>query len=486
VLIKAAQTALMPSTSLLDPPSPRRERHDADRGATPGFWTAPLPHRTRRPAPGRRAADWLAGLAGLGLGITVALAVTAESSRSLAAVGGAATAAGRLTGLVAAYLMLITVLLVARIPALDRAIGHDRLVVWHRRLGPWPLYLVAAHGVLITIGYAEAAKTGVLHEFWTLLMTYPGVLAGTVGFGLLVAAGVTSYRKARRKLRYETWWTVHLYTYLALALAFSHQVATGASFVGHPVAQVWWTAIWVGTAGVALAYRVLMPILRSAYHGLRVVSVQDEGPGVVSIICKGRRLDRLPLHGGQFLQWRFLARGLWSQAHPYSVSALPHPPYLRVTIKDLGDHSAALARLRPGTRIAVEGPYGAFTRHARSRDAVLLAGAGVGTTPLRALLEDLPAHVDVTMLIRASTPADLVLREEIAELVDARGGRLLELVGPRSEVPLDPASLQRLVPDLGRREVYVCGPDGFNDLVRRAAHAAGVRRNQFHVEAFAF
>ena len=232
---------------------------------------------------------------------------------------------------------------------------------------------------------------------------------------------MTSYRKARRKLSYETWWTVHLYTYFALALALSHQIATGASFVGHPLARLWWMTIWAGTAGVALAYRVFLPILRSAYHRLRVVSVHHEGPGVVSIVCKGHRLDRLPLHGGQFMQWRFLARGLWSQAHPYSVSALPHPPYLRVTIKDLGDHSAALARLRPGTPIAVEGPYGAFTRHARSRDAVLLAGAGVWVTPLRALLEDLPAHVDVTMLVRASTPADLILRDEIWSRRGARG-----------------------------------------------------------------
>jgi predicted ferric reductase len=473
---------------LLDSAPRRHERHDRDRhrAVTPGFWTAPLRHHSRPAAPSQRAANWLAGLAGLGLGITIALAVTAESAGSLAALGGPATAAGRLAGLVAAYLMLVTVLLVARIPALDRAIGHDRLVAWHRRLGPWPLYLVTAHGVLITLGYAQAANTGALSEFWTLLMTYPGVLAGTVGFGLLVAAGVTSYRKARRKLSYETWWSVHLYTYLALALAFSHQVATGASFVGHPLAQLWWTTIWVGTAGVALAYRVLLPIARSAYHRLRVVSVVEEGPGVVSIICKGHRLDRLPLHGGQFMQWRFLARGMWSQAHPYSVSALPHPPYLRVTIKDLGDHSAALAGLRPGTRIAVEGPYGRFTDHARSRDAVFLAGAGVGVTPLRALLEDLPAHVDVTMLVRASTPSDLILRDEIADLVHARGGRLHEVVGPRTEVPLDPSAVQRLVPDLRRRDVYVCGPDGFNDLIRRAADAAGVRRNRFHVEAFAF
>src|SRR5947208_17061579 len=99
----------------------------------------------RRPAPGRPlVVDLLAALAGLGLGITIALPITAESAGSLQAPGGVATAIGRVTGLVAAYAMVVVVLLIARIPPLERAIGQDRLVAWHRRLGPWPLYLLVA------------------------------------------------------------------------------------------------------------------------------------------------------------------------------------------------------------------------------------------------------------------------------------------------------------------------------------------------------
>lgn len=450
------------------------------------FWTAPVRRPARRARAGRRGADALLALAGLGLGITIALSVTAETESSLSATGGVATAAGRLTGLVAAYGMLLVVLLVARLPALDRAIGQDRLVAWHRRLGPWPLVLITAHGVLITVGYAQQARTGAPAEFWTLLTTFPGVLPGTAGFVLLIAAGVTSYRKARRRMAYETWWAVHLYTYLALALSFSHQVATGASFVSHPVTRAWWTAIWVGTAGVALAYRVLLPAGRSAYHRPRVVSVEEEGPGAISLTLRGHRLDRLRVQGGQFFQWRFLQRGMWWQAHPYSLSALPHPPYLRVTVKDLGDQSAALARLRPGTRVAIEGPYGAFTRGARHGDRVLLAGAGVGITPLRTLLEDLPPHVDVAVIHRASAQEELILAGEVAELVRRRGGALHELVGSRHEVPLDRKALVELVPDVRNRDVYICGPDGFIELVERSARAAGVPDDRVHAESFSF
>ncbi|MEA2249601.1 MAG: hypothetical protein QOH46_4130, partial [Solirubrobacteraceae bacterium] len=420
-----------------------------------------------------RAVLWLAAVAALGFAATVGLALSTESAGTLAAPGGIATALGRLTGLVGTYLLLIAVLLMARLPALERFIGQDRLVRWHRRLAPWPLFLIAGHGVLIALGYAQAAGSGWLHQAGVLLTSYPGVLAATVGFGLLAMAGVTSYRRARARMSHETWWAVHLYVYLGLALSFSHQVATGAAFVTQPLARTFWISIWLATAGVVLVYRIGLPIWRSLYHRLRVVALHPEGAGVVSVLIEGHRLDRLPVAGGQFLQWRFLVPGLWWQAHPYSLSALPTATHMRVTVKDLGDHSGELARLRPGTRVAIEGPYGAFTHHARSRDAVLLVGAGVGVTPLRAILEDLPANVDVEVVLRASTREELVLEHEVADLVQRRGGRLHRLVGPRSAIPLNAAALRDLVPDVADRDVYICGPEGFSSAVDHAARESG-------------
>ncbi len=131
----------------------------------------------RRPARQRpRIVNALTATGGIGLGITIGLAVTAESSGSLNVPGGVVTALGRLAGLLAAYAMVVVVLLVARVPPLERAIGQDRLVAWHRKLGPWPLYLLLGHAVLITVGYARAARDGVLHQFAQLLVTTPASL----------------------------------------------------------------------------------------------------------------------------------------------------------------------------------------------------------------------------------------------------------------------------------------------------------------------
>lgn len=445
--------------------------------------TALLRPRTASP-PRAWSADALAGLAGLGLGITLALAISAESASALQAPGGVLTALGRLTGLVGAYGMLVVLLLAARLPAIERVAGQDRLIAWHRRLAPWTLILIAAHGALIAVGYGQAAGIGTLHQLAILILSYPWVLAATVGFALLAAAGVTSYRIARRRLRHETWWVVHLYTYLALALAFAHQILTGASFIGHPIARAWWTLLWLGAVGAVLTYRIGQPAVRSLRHRLTVIGVEPDAPGVVSVILEGRHLDRLPLAGGQFAQWRFLTRERWWQAHPYSLSSLSRAGRLRITVKDLGDHSAGLASLQPGTRVALEGPYGAFTAHARGSDRVLLIAAGVGAAVIPALLEDLPDRTDVVVINRASTATELVLRDEIAGLVHARAGTSIELIGSRRDIPLDADHLRRLVPDIAGRDVYVCGPDELAAKVLRSAAQAGVAPRRLHHEPF--
>ncbi len=420
------------------------------------------------------------------MGITLALVITGEGSGSLRAPGGILIATGRLAGFTGAYLMLVMLVLVARLPWLERSLGQDRLVRWHRRIAPWALVLIGLHITFVTLGYAQLAKSGVLHQFWQFLTSYPDMLAAAVAFGLLVMGGVTSIRKARRRLKYETWWIVHLYLYLALALAFAHQIVTGVSFIGHPLTRAAWIVVWGATAGMVLVYRVLLPVSRSLRHQLKVVSVTEEAPGVVSVVCSGRQISWLAVSGGQFFQWRFMTRELWWHAHPYSLSALPRAPFIRVTVKGLGDQSRALAHLKPGTRVFIEGPYGALTRHARLSDRVVLIGAGVGVTPLRALLEDLPPTVDVAVIVRATTAEEIVHRNELVELVHRRKGRYHEVLGDRSDIRMGASSLRRLVPDMALRDVYVCGPEGFNEMIVSGVSRLGVSPDSIHEERFSF
>lgn len=419
------------------------------------------------------------------MGVLILFSLT-ETGTALTAPGGLLTGAGRFFAFTGTYAMAIMVLLAARLPGLERAVGHDRLVRWHRTIGGWPIVAIALHIVLITLGYAQTTNSGALHQFTTLLFHYPDVLASLVGFSLLVMAGVASAKVARSKMDYETWWIVHLYMYLGLALAFAHQFRIGVVFLTHSWARTAWITGAILVAVIALGSRVGAPVLFNLRHRLRVAAVSEEGPGIFSVTVRGRHLEDLDVAGGQFFLWRFLTRDLWWHAHPYSLSAMPRPPFLRITVKAVGDASARVAHLSAGTRVLVEGPYGAFTRHRARRARVTLIGAGVGVTPLAALLEDLDERVDVSVIVRASSAQELIHRDEIAAMVAARGGAFHELVGPRAKVRLDARHLRQLVPAIGQSDVFICGPKDFNDALGVALAKAGVAPGHIHREEFAF
>jgi predicted ferric reductase len=78
---------------------------------------------------------------------------------------------------------------VSRVPFVEHVLGLDGLLRWHRRIAPWPISLLVAHTLLITIGYAQTAKTGIGHEAGTLLTRYPDMLTATAGLGLMCLAG---------------------------------------------------------------------------------------------------------------------------------------------------------------------------------------------------------------------------------------------------------------------------------------------------------
>ena len=163
------------------------------------------------------------------------------------------TNAGRITGLLAGYGIAVLIALMARIPPVERGVGADRLARWHSAGGRYTIGLVVAHALLITWGYAVTAHTTVTHQAWTLLDSYPDVLLATAAGLLLVMIAVVSARAVRPRLRYETWYYLHFYTYLAAALAFSHQFADGAEFMTDTAARVAWSAPYIGV-GAAIAW----------------------------------------------------------------------------------------------------------------------------------------------------------------------------------------------------------------------------------------
>ncbi|QRP50142.1 ferric reductase-like transmembrane domain-containing protein [Amycolatopsis sp. FDAARGOS 1241] len=461
--------------------------------------TAPLTLRPGAAPPSRRTHPvrrWWRDAAGLVAWATLlfvtALWVAGQGVQQLGSAASGLTSAGRLTGLLSAALLLLQLLLMARIPWVERSYGQDTLARRHRLTGFTSFVLLCLHIVLISLGYAATDHTGLLGQVWDLVTTYPGMLLATAGTLALILVVVTSMRAARRRLRYESWHLLHLYAYLGAGLALPHQLWTGADFTASPVATVFWWSAYAAAAGALLVFRVGLPLTLSLRHRLVVDRVVREGHGVVSVHLRGHRLDRLPVVAGQFFVWRFRHGSGWTRGKPFSLSAAPDGCRLRITARDLGPGSARLASLPVGTRVWFEGPYGALTGSVRTARKLALFGSGIGITPLRALLEELPYEPGEAVLFYRFS-AGALFHHELEHFARTRGVRIHYLPGHRAGGSWLPAGyapvpdhtvLRHFVPDIAEHDVYVCGPGEWAAAVTDCAGQCGVPREQVHFERF--
>lgn len=400
---------------------------------------------------------------------------------------GALTGIGQLAGMAAGLAALAGLALAARPASVERRYGLDRMLGWHRWTGMIAAFALLAHVVSLLWAYALRSHTNPVSEV-VFLFGEPWMPAAMAGGALMALVSLTSWRRIKNRMAYETWYYLHVLGYLAVALALGHVLVAGSDFAGNVVAQAWWVALYAAVAWL-IGWSRLRPLLRSLSRPLTVTSVERLPDGAMSIWVAGPSLARMRASAGQYFSLRFATPGLWWQSHPYSVSAAPFTQGLRFTFT-VGDDVAAFARIRPGTKVWLEGPYGTFTSEKAGAAPVVLVAGGSGIAPLRAILEDLtPANQPVVM-VRVSRPQDAWFVNELSTLVDRLGGRLHVIAGSRVSLaphdPLGAAVFAHLVPDLGHRVAFICGSTGMTRAAMRGLRLAGMPATSIHTERYVY
>ncbi len=454
---------------------------------------APRIDRRKQYARRARTSDLLVTLLWASGAIAVALYFVYSGSHDLTTPGAVVTALGIVAGLIGSDFVLVMLVLAARVPLIDRTIGHDRAVATHRRLGKPALYLLLAHGALLLIGYGMSAGINPIAEIGPML-TLPDMPLAFLGTAVFILVVVTSLVAVRRKFSYEGWHLVHLLSYFAVIFALPHQFTVGGILAAGTWQRVYWIALYLLAAASIVFYRFLKPIIASFRHRITVAGTTTLSPGVVSIHLRGRDLKSLGSAGGQFLIWRFWTGKTWWHSHPISLSAMPTDRTARITVRELGNGSARISSLPVGTPVSIEGPYGIFSDVARTAPRLAVIAAGIGVTPVRALLENARiAPGEATILLRAGNTDETYLWDEIGEIAAAKGATLYTMVGHRARSGpswMSEKDAQRRVtlrsvfPHLLTSDLYLCGPTAWLDAVEADARAMGIPEHQIHAERF--
>src|SRR3989344_2037822 len=269
--------------------------------------------------------------------------------------GNILIALGRITGLLAEYFILVQSMLIGRVRWLEHLFGFDVLNKIHRWIGYSILSLLLTHPLLLTIGNAQANGVPLLSQFADFLANKKDVLNAFFALLIFIFIVVISIVIVRKKLRYETWYFTHLFTYLAIGLALTHQLGTGDLRSGWGL--TYWYVLNFAVFGFVLLYRLIRPLYLFWRHRFFVEHIVEETPDTFSLYISGKNLDRFKFEAGQYANITILARGMW-YTHPFSFSSAYNGAFLRFSIKSLGDYTSKIRELKPGTPIIIDGPLG--------------------------------------------------------------------------------------------------------------------------------
>lgn len=401
-------------------------------------------------------------------------------------------AISRLGGLLAMYCLLVQLWLIGRSKLLEADFGLDRLTRIHRWNGFAAVLLVLLHVPTLLAAYAPVYGVPIPQVLPQILQTYEDTTKALIAEILLFIVAGTSLMIARRRLKYEWWYYIHLATYIIIILAVGHQFENGRELVSVPWFRAYWYALIGLSALSILYYRFIMPFWKWNKHRFRVRSVESIGGNVFTIHIAGRDVEHFAYRAGQFAKVWFVARGFWIEDHPFTIALEPGNDEIRISYKVLGDFTAKLEHLPKGTPVVVDGPYGRFTLDvARTKKLVMIAG-GIGITPFRAMLGELAKNAagrKIELFYSVKNADEFVLLDELKTLLKTSGGTLHTVVSEgkgKADVHgmLTADVLKDRLGSLDRRDFYICGPPPMMQAIQEQLRDAGVEPELIHTEQF--
>ncbi|MDO3648413.1 ferredoxin reductase family protein [Nocardia mangyaensis] len=433
----------------------------------------------------------LRGVAWLGLYLAVAVVPLIFAVIGIAEPGrGFLTEFSVALGFLGMSMLGMQFALVARFQAVAAPFGEDALVQFHRQVSYVALAFVLAHPVLLQIagtdiiGLLNLAQAPARARF---------AVASTV---LLLVVVATSIWRRRLRIRYEVWQVLHGgLSVLVVAFALAHMLLVGY-YLDQPWKKWLWVVMTVCLVALLLWVRVVRPIARMR-RPWAIEEVVAERGNAHTLRMRPVGHAGFRFEPGQF-GWLVVDRSAFSiTAHPFSFSSSAEGgERVEMTIKALGDFTATVGAIAPGTRAYVDGPHGVFSPDRHEGAVFVLIAGGVGITPMTSILRTMADRGDrrpVLLLYAVRSFDDATLHDEILTLAPQLDLTFV-LVPERAPAEwdaehgfIDRAMLARHLPPGHRRgQYFICGPGPMVTAVEDALAALDIPAERIHTERFNF
>jgi predicted ferric reductase len=402
-----------------------------------------------------------------------------------------------LLSIVGLSMMLFQFALTARVDAVAGRTGVDNTMRVHTRYGEYVAYLILLHPFLIVLPRFIVAPSFALGDVWELF-TQPETSTGMYAWSLMIVWVLMAVFKEKTGLSYEAWRYSHSAGFVAIIILATHHAVT----VGrHGRYNAWFDVMWIVlcTAAVALVIYIYFIRPRSiAQKPFRVVECIKDSANDWYLTIEKDGDFHFAFDAGQFT-WISTSKSVFARnEHPFSIATSPSTlPRLSYVIRELGDYTRQLGKIKPGQRVWVDGPHGVFTLNARTAEGIELIAGGAGIGPIMGILRELVDRKDprpIHLLYGNRSIDQMMFLDELEAM---RSSLNLEVLLSLDDPPqdfvghngfIDRELLASLIERPGRVnwDYYLCGPPVMIKAVEKNLLALSVPRDRILYEQLGF
>jgi predicted ferric reductase len=323
-------------------------------------------------------------------------------------------------GLIAGAILLNQFILSARIKFLDRIYGLDKILKFHGHIMILADMLIIIHLVL-KLQFLFEYNLQVILGFTALGIFFTVVFITVLLMVKTYTEPFSLFRKIRdffiRKtgIQYQSLRFFHNFTFFALIALTVHIVL--ASSTQENNLRIYFIIAWSSIVTLIYLKNLIIKPAVLRKNAFTVNDVIKENDNITTIKIDVPEKSGFSYKAGQFAYFKFLNKIPGKEEHPVSFSCPPGKT-VSITVKNLGDWTGKLNEVKPGDKVAVDGPYGIFTytRIKPDRGVCFIAG-GIGITPFLCMLRDIKSKriilKNIKLIWQVSTKKDLIYLDEI-------------------------------------------------------------------------
>jgi len=392
----------------------------------------------------------------------------------------------QVSGWISLSLFTLSLITATRLGFLEKIFtGFDQLYQFHKYIGITAFLLLWLHADTILVQNLDNLPRYLFpstsFEWYSL-----GLSLGIVAFYVITLQLLLTYIK---RVPYHIWKVTHEFLSIAVIIGGLHIILIQVSRGQNNDPLTIWALILTIIAAIAAVYTRFLWKWFPRYYPHIIGKIEPNAVGVNLYLTPTDKI--LNFTPGQLVFVSFLDNSISAEVHPYSISSAPSDPYLRLSIKALGDHTRTLANnLTRGSAVSLNGPYGAFGDpfYAHTGKKTIFVAGGIGITPFLSMTRDATAkkiQKSIDLWYLARNPTDAIFSHELQQLSTQNAN--LTIIQKYSDTDgfTTPQALANHYNDvLKTYDIFLCGPKLMMDLFVNDLVKMGIAKRNIYMEDF--